>query len=312
MEIPRRQPRTATLWTLAACIIIADQLSKAWFVFRLGNLHGVKTFGEFLPRYFSEFNATLNREYSIIEHKYYSHLLAEDINVLGDWIRFYLTTNKGAAWSMFHGHSLILSFVSLAIATLLWFVWRRNFASHRAMTVAIAAIIGGALGNFIDRFRLQEVVDFVAVRIPYIGRVFPSLGDPYDFPIFNVADASAVCGTIALASYLLWLDLTAGKRKRRKEEEARRHQPFRGGIQLDEEALDNLRRLDTKRVPRWEPGMNALSEEQEEVTRERAQEMVEADLAAQVPALTADYQPTASALEVAKQEQEDGEDDVIT
>jgi hypothetical protein len=40
--------------------------------------------------------------------------------------------------------------------------------------------------------------------------------------------------------------------------------------------------------------------------------MVEADLAAQVPALTADYQPTASALEVAKQEQEDGEDDVIT
>jgi lipoprotein signal peptidase len=134
MEIPRRQPRTATLWTLAACIIIADQLSKAWFVFRLGNLHGVKTFGEFLPRYFTEFNSTLNREYSIIEHKYYSHLLAEDINVLGDWIRFYLTTNKGAAWSMFHGHSLILSFVSLAIATLLWFVWRRNRASAILMT----------------------------------------------------------------------------------------------------------------------------------------------------------------------------------
>ena len=90
MEIRCRQPRTATLWTLAAFIIVADQLSKAWFVFRLGNLHGIKTFGEFLPRYLSEFNTRFGGEYSIIFDKYYSHLRAEDINVLGEWIRFYL------------------------------------------------------------------------------------------------------------------------------------------------------------------------------------------------------------------------------
>ncbi|MDQ3023540.1 MAG: signal peptidase II [bacterium] len=305
MEVRHRQPRTSTLWTLAILIVIADQLSKAWFVFKLGNIHGISSFGEFLPQYLAEFNTSSDKEFSIIYTKYYDFLRAGDINVFGDWVRFYLTTNTGAAWSIFAGNSFALSFVSLAIAALLYFVWRRNFIYHRAMTIAIGAIIGGALGNCIDRFRLREVVDFIAVQIPYIGKLIPKMGDPYHFPIFNIADASAVCGTLVLAGYLLWLDLSAGKRKRAKELEDKRHDAWKGGIQLDEEALENLRKLDTKSVPPWSASMNSRVTEEEEIGTNRAERVVDDASTALVPELTTDYQPTASALEEMKKESEE-------
>jgi signal peptidase II len=286
--------RTAHLWTLAAVIVVLDQLTKAWFVYALGSASRTgQSFGQFLPRYLAEFSTG---EGSIVFDKYGNFL--RDQQVWEPWIRFHLTTNTGAAWSIFAGNSFALSFVSLAIAALLWFVWRRNFRFHPGMTTAIGLIIGGALGNSIDRFRLREVVDFVAVRIPWIGQLFPRLGDPYDFPIFNVADAAAVCGTIALALYLLWLDLTAGKRRRAREAaEQSGFKPFRGGLQLDDEALENLRRLDTKSVPTWNPGMNAIVDEQEEVSRQVVEDTLEANRAAEIPALTADYGPGSAQLQ---------------
>jgi signal peptidase II len=298
MEVRSRQPRTALLWTLAGVIIVADQLSKAWFVFRLGSAQQSSTFLEFLPKYLLEFKTTA--EGSIIFDQY-GGFSGNQIMVWDPWIRFYLTTNTGAAWSIFAGNSFALSFVSLAIAALLHWVWRRNFLTHHAMTWAIGAIIGGALGNCIDRFRLREVVDFIAVKIPLIGKLFPKLGDPYNFPIFNIADASAVCGTLALAGYLLWLDLTAGKRKRQKEEAEtrRKREPWKGGIQLDDEALANLHNLDTKSVKPWTP------EDQQEVSAARAEQVIAAERAAELPELTSNYQPTASEVELLKKEDND-------
>lgn len=309
MGINRHQPRTATLWTLAVCIIVADQLSKAWFVFKLGNLHHYKTFGEFLPKYFTEFNTSRDPNYSLINQKYYSMLAAHDIPVWDPWIRFLLTTNKGAAWSMFDGKSLILSGVSLAIATLLWFVWRRNFVYHRGMTIAIGAIIGGALGNFIDRFRLQEVIDFIAVKIPYIGRIFPRLGEPYNFPIFNVADACAVCGTLALAGYLLWLDLTAGKRKKQHQDKI--NDAFRPFDAPDPDKIERAHHVDTSAVKPWEPSMEKRVEEQEDASRARADQMVEDEVESQLLELTDDYQPTASGMEVTRAEADSEDEDVV-
>jgi signal peptidase II len=222
------------------------------------------------------------------------------------WIRFHLTTNTGAAWSIFAGNSFALSFVSVAIAALLLWVWLRNFRYHFGMTLAVGAIIGGALGNSIDRFRLREVVDFMAVKIPWIGRLFPRLGDPYDFPIFNVADACAVCGTIALAGYLLWLDLGGAKRNRARTAAvgatSTGFKPFPGGLQLDDEAKQNLRALDTHSVENWKPTERAETELQEAVGADRADAAIRDAHAAEQAALTSDYAPTASALEVSRRE----------
>jgi signal peptidase II len=55
-------------------------------------------------------------------------------------------------------------------------------------------IAGGALGNFIDRFRLGYVVDFIDVRF----------GEFYNFPVFNIADSFVVCGTILMIILILF------------------------------------------------------------------------------------------------------------
>jgi signal peptidase II len=240
---PTQGPYVALFVLLALLIMLADQFSKAWFVYDLSSyrlLHPKAGFAEFLPEYFSHWEVAAgiksagNGRHSGVVTAVYGPL-GDQKPVWEPWIFWRLTTNTGAAWSIFEGNSFALSFVSLIIATVLVLAWRRFFALNLAMTWACGAILGGALGNFIDRFRLHEVVDFVLCRIPLIGRLFPGLGDPYDFPIFNVADACAVCGTIGLALHLLLVDIR-GARQRRQADKARAFQPYPGGMMLDEEA----------------------------------------------------------------------------
>jgi hypothetical protein len=160
------------------------------------------------------------------------------------------------------GNSFRLSFVSLAMAILLYLVWSYSFKRNAGMTWALGAIIGGALGNFIDRFRLREVVDFIDVKIPYIGQLFPKLGDPYDFPIFNVADSCAVCGTLALAAYLVISDISshvAASRARRAKPGPGAGDgpvdPFAEGAGLDEQAVQRLKALASAQPRRTDLGL---------------------------------------------------------
>lgn len=202
------RPRLWLLWPLVLVIIVLDQWSKAWFVFKLGT-HTHDSFATFAASYFALWGA--NGGDGAVTAHYFP--FRPGIDVWHPWIEFTLTTNTGAAWSMFAGNSFILSGVSLLMACLLFYVWWRSFRYHLSMTWALGGIIGGALGNFLDRFRLKEVVDFIDVKIPLIGRLFPALGDPYDFPIFNVADSCAVIGTLGLALYLVVADIRAMRRR---------------------------------------------------------------------------------------------------
>lgn len=55
-------------------------------------------------------------------------------------------------------------------------------------------LLGGAIGNFIDRLWKGEVVDFVDVLIPIVN---------YDFPIFNIADAALTIGVVVVIIFIL-------------------------------------------------------------------------------------------------------------
>jgi signal peptidase II len=213
----RPQPHTTLLVMLALLIIVADQLSKAWFVYHLGS-HKPLEFLAFCREYFTLWAGwQLHADGAVISH-YFPAAIPSEVLVPPHWVEWHLVTNSGAAWSMFSGNSFALSGVSLIMATALAIVWGRHFRFNLPMTWAFGAIIGGALGNFADRFRLHEVVDFISVKIPFIARWFPSLGsDPYQFPIFNVADACAVCGTLGLALYLIVTDIQHMRRKRKPQ-----------------------------------------------------------------------------------------------
>ena len=99
------------------------------------------------------------------------------------------TENRGVSFSMFHSDSpagpWLLSALALAIvAALLW--WLRR-VDRLLPALAIGLVIGGAVGNVIDRLRLGGVVDFLYFH----------LGDYY-WPAFNLADSAISVGVVAL------------------------------------------------------------------------------------------------------------------
>ncbi|HZH46420.1 MAG TPA: signal peptidase II [Roseococcus sp.] len=99
--------------------------------------------------------------------------------------------NRGVTFGLFSGggawNHLILAVVALAVsAMLLRWLWKADTA---LVAVALGAVIGGAIGNVIDRFRFGAVVDFVDVH---------AWG--WHWYVFNVADAAIVCGVLALVT----------------------------------------------------------------------------------------------------------------
>jgi signal peptidase II len=107
--------------------------------------------------------------------------------------------NPGGAFGMFAKQSpevrqfFFLFVSSLVSVGLLWF-YGQVAREYRFLSMGLAAIFGGAVGNLIDRFRFGQVVDFLDF---YIGT--------YHWPAFNVAD-SAICIGMGILFYQVILD----------------------------------------------------------------------------------------------------------
>jgi signal peptidase II len=110
------------------------------------------------------------------------------VHVRNPGIAFGLLSQLGTAWSAF-----LLSAVTTAaiILLILWFGRLRD--DDRRTAFGLSLIIGGAVGNLIDRVRLGEVVDFLDF---YMGS--------FHWPAFNVADSAVTVGTIWLALSILF------------------------------------------------------------------------------------------------------------
>lgn len=100
--------------------------------------------------------------------------------------------NPGAAFSLFGGHTWILTIVSAVVTVALIFLLaRRVFVTHTAGRICLAVVLAGAAGNLIDRVAFGSVTDMFAPLF-------------IDFAIFNVADVCLVLGGIALCAYILF------------------------------------------------------------------------------------------------------------
>ena len=109
------------------------------------------------------------------------------------FFRLTYAQNTGAAFSIFYGRTAILTYVSLLGSLLILvynFVLAHNFPTlqTRWNKVALGLILGGTVGNLIDRFTLYYVRDFI---------------DVCPWPVFNVADSSIVVGVIMFAIAIL-------------------------------------------------------------------------------------------------------------
>jgi signal peptidase II len=136
---------------LSALVIVLDQLSKMW----------------------------------ITSHFVYG----EKLYVLGVF-DLVLAHNTGAAFSFLHdaGGMQRWLFSIIAVVASVWIVWLlRRHSAQMLFALALSLILGGALGNLIDRIAHGYVVDFLSFH----------WGEHY-FPAFNVADSAITCGAFLL------------------------------------------------------------------------------------------------------------------
>ena len=107
--------------------------------------------------------------------------------------------NTGIAFSMFSGSGFGLILLPLAVTAVVLVFWARNREGGRLAAVAFALILGGAIGNLIDRLRLGYVIDFLLLH----------LGD-WTLFVFNLADAALTLGPALLLLVYLWPAKPAG------------------------------------------------------------------------------------------------------
>jgi signal peptidase II len=145
------RPRDAWFLLIAAAVVVLDQLSK-WVI-----------------------RETVDR--------------GDSIEVIGNLTRIVHVTNSGAAFGMFQGAGPLLALTSVVgMIAILVYLFNPGFA-HPIVRVGLALMLGGAIGNLIDRVLEGRVVDFVK---------WPN------FPAWNVADAAITIGVVILIGSMLW------------------------------------------------------------------------------------------------------------
>jgi signal peptidase II len=123
----------------------------------------------------------------------HSEALQARVEVLGTLLRFAYVRNPGAAMGLFPATRLFLIVISALASLFLLDLYRRTPLARRVRRAATAAILGGALGNLIDRiFYNGLVVDFIDIGI-----------GPHRFYTFNVADMGVTLGGAVLFLSLL-------------------------------------------------------------------------------------------------------------
>lgn len=110
--------------------------------------------------------------------------LYEQIPVIGDFFVITSSRNRGAAFGILQDQIWFFIVVTvLVVVGIIWYMRKVTAEGRKLLPVALALVLGGALGNFIDRLVMGEVVDFLQFTF-----------GTYTFPIFNIADSCIVIG----------------------------------------------------------------------------------------------------------------------
>jgi signal peptidase II len=125
------------------------------------------------------------------------YLVASRLELYGSWaplralahvFTIHYVTNTGAAFGLFQNGSLFFVIVAVIVSVVIVLYYRHLEEGQWLIRLSLGLQLAGALGNLIDRIRVGYVIDFLDFRV---------------WPVFNLADASIVCGVILLAYLLL-------------------------------------------------------------------------------------------------------------
>jgi len=113
------------------------------------------------------------------------------VHLIDDLLTLTYTRNSGIAFGMFAGQNFPFYIFSIVAALAVLWLWSRSAELAAARQWSLALILGGAVGNLVDRMRAGEVTDFILLA--WRG---------HEFPVFNVADVCVTTGVILFA--LVW------------------------------------------------------------------------------------------------------------
>lgn len=151
-ERPAWRGPTAGRWilfaTIALGVLVVDQLTKAWVI------------------------GTLD--------------VGEGLEILGEWLRIVHWRNSGALFGLLPQSAPIFAVVSLGVVALI-VVYHRRAGRGIVTSIALALLLGGAIGNLVDRLRHGAVVDFVDMGI-----------GTWRFYTYNMADAAISTAIVLL------------------------------------------------------------------------------------------------------------------
>lgn len=118
--------------------------------------------------------------------------LFDSIEIINGFFNLTYVQNTGAAWSILEGNMVFFYLISV-LALVMMVKFYQHPTTDKLSQWAMTLMIGGTLGNLLDRIRLQYVVDFFDFNI---------LG--YDFPVFNIADCFLCLGVaVLMLSFIL-------------------------------------------------------------------------------------------------------------
>jgi signal peptidase II len=125
------------------------------------------------------------------------HFQLNESRTVTEWFNLVRAHNKGAAFSFLHdaaGWQRWL-FTGLGVAASAFIVWMlRSHPTQKLFCFAVSLVMGGALGNVVDRVLHGYVVDFLQFRFAFLEPLFPG---GY-FPSFNIADSAITLGAVCL------------------------------------------------------------------------------------------------------------------
>ncbi len=127
----------------------------------------------------------------------YHSFRLEEVPVIRNFLYFTYVENRGAAFGILQNQRWIFIVVTVVVMLALVLYLFIKKPEHKLLRSSVGLIIGGGIGNLLDRICLSYVIDFIDFR--WIG-----------FPVFNVADICVVCGACLLCIYILFFDSQNG------------------------------------------------------------------------------------------------------
>lgn len=113
--------------------------------------------------------------------------LNEEISIIPNFFSIQYLKNTGAAFSILENQTILLAITSIICISVIIYYLKKEENLTTAMYLSFGMVLGGILGNLIDRIVYQEVIDFLSFQI-----------FNYNFPVFNIADIGITIGVLLL------------------------------------------------------------------------------------------------------------------